>query len=265
MKRLLSVFAALPTVLLFSSAAGAASTVAPQNLHGPINILGVEHDNVQSSNWSGYAVEAPSQFTEVTGTWVQPPATCPFLGGSTYSSFWVGLDGYASSSVEQLGTDSDCGGLFGGTASYYAWYEMYPGASVDLSTAQYPVQPGDTLTASVTRSATNYVLAMKSSEGWTFTTTQTGSDANSSAEWIAEAPDTCFLIFCNNTALTDYGSVTFSGAEAATGAALEPVSSFTTNGGPHDITMTNGAGVTRAQPSSLTVNGEGFTDTWDHN
>lgn len=259
MKRFLSLFALLPMLFMFSSVAGAASAAVPEVFHGPINILGVENDNVSSTNWSGYAVESPSQFTEVTGTWVEPAATCSALQ-STYSSFWVGLDGYNSSSVEQLGTDADC--PFLGSPSYYAWYEMYPAASVSISTTQYPVKPGDTLTASVIRSGTSYTLSMTSSEGWTFSTTQSGSDANSSAEWIAEAPDTCVLIFCSNTQLTNFGTVTFSGSEAATGGALQPVSSFTTNSGPHDITMTNSTGTTRAQPSALTSNGEGFTDTW---
>jgi hypothetical protein len=142
---------------------------------------------------------------------------------------------------------------------------MYPAASVSISTTQFPVKPGDTITASVTRSGTSYTLAMTSSEGWKFSTAQTGSDANSSAEWIAEAPDTCVLIFCSNAHLSNFGTVTFSGSEASTGGTLQPVSSFTTNSGPHDITMTTSSGVTRALPSALSANGEGFSDTWHHN
>jgi hypothetical protein len=255
-------FALLPMLLMFSSVAGAASAAVPEVVHGPINILGVEHNNVSSTNWSGYAVESPSQFTEVTGTWVEPTASCT-SSGHTYAAFWVGLDGYNSKSVEQLGTDSDC--TKANSPSYYAWYEMYPAASVSISTTTYPVKPGDTMTASVTRSGTSYTLAVTSSEGWTFSTTQTGSDANSSAEWIAEAPDTCLLIFCSNAHLSNFGTVAFSSSEAATGGALQPVSSFTTNSGPHDITMTTSSGVTRAQPSALSTNGTGFTDTWHHN
>ncbi len=262
MKRLLPLFAVLPTLFVFSSVAGAASSAVPQVFHSPINILGIERNNVTSENWSGYAVESPSQFTEVLGTWVQPTAKCTGLG-KTNGAFWVGLDGFTSSSVEQLGTDSDCKNI--NSPTYYAWYEMYPAASVNISTTQFPVKPGDTETASVTRSGTSYTLSLHSSEGWTFSTTQTGTDANSSAEWVAEAPDTCFLIFCSNARLTNFGSVTFLGAQAATGGLLEPVSSFTTNSGPHDITMTTSSGATRAQPSVLTSNGEGFSDTWVHN
>jgi hypothetical protein len=262
MKRFLSLFAVLPTLFLFSSVAGAASTAVPQVFHGPINILGIEHNKVASGNWSGYAVESPSQFTQVIGTWVQPTAKCNSLS-HTFSSFWVGLDGYTSKSVEQLGTDSDCKSA--NSPTYYAWYEMFPAASVNISTKQFPVKPGDTITASVTRSGTSYTLSLQSSEGWTFSTTQTGSDANTSAEWVAEAPNTCVLIFCSNAKLTNFGTVAFSGAQAATGGSLQPVSSFTTNSGPHEITMTTNTGVTRAQPSALTSSGDGFSDTWAHN
>ncbi|HEY1652647.1 MAG TPA: G1 family glutamic endopeptidase [Acidimicrobiales bacterium] len=262
MKRFSSLFAVLPTLFLFSSVAGAASTAVPQVFHQPINILGVEHNNVTSENWSGYAVESTSQFTEALGSWVQPTASCTGLG-HTYGAFWVGLDGFTSTSVEQLGTDSDCKSL--NSPSYYAWYEFYPAASVTLSSSQYPVKPGDTLTASVTRSGTSYTLSLHSSVGWTFSTTRTGSDANSSAEWVAEAPDTCLLgLLCSNANLTNFGSVTFSGAEAAVGGSLEPVSSFTDNSGPHAIAMTTSSGTTRAQPSALSTNGEGFSDTWKH-
>ena len=118
MKRFLSLFALLPMLFMFSSVAGAASAAVPEVFHGPINILGVEHNNVSSTNWSGYAVESPSQFTEVTGTWVEPTASCT-TSGHTYAAFWVGLDGYNSKSVEQLGTDSDC--TKANSPSYYAW------------------------------------------------------------------------------------------------------------------------------------------------
>ena len=101
---------------------------------------GVRHaTNVSSSNWSGYA-DTDDTYTSVSPSWTQPAVNCAraavagaslggLLGGRTAlqlllgragsaSSFWVGLDGYTSSSVEQLGTDSDCNA---GTPSYYAW------------------------------------------------------------------------------------------------------------------------------------------------
>ena len=266
MRRFWSFVAVVPAVVLFTPVAAASpvASVTAGVFHPPINVHSVENNTVSSTNWSGYAVEAPSQFTQVVGSWVQPTATCKGLG-HTYAAFWVGIDGYNSSSVEQLGTDSDCTKV--NSPSYYAWYEMYPAASVTLSSTQYPVKAGDTLTATVSRpSAKSYTLSLHDSTGtgWTFSTTQSGTFANSSAEWIAEAPSICTIFFCRNASLTNFGAVAFSSSEAATGGSLAPVQSFMTNSGPHEIVMTTATGTTRAQPSGLTSNGEGFSDTWEH-
>src|ERR1700758_2409666 len=71
---------------------------------------------VESENWSGYAVTG-SAFTSAHGSWTVPAVNCSQTP-NTYSSFWVGIDGYSSSTVEQTGTDSDCSGS---SARYDAW------------------------------------------------------------------------------------------------------------------------------------------------
>jgi hypothetical protein len=222
--------------------------------------VSVRNDTVSSTNWSGYAVGSASQFTKTTGTWIQPAASCT-TRSRTYASFWVGIDGYSSNSVEQLGTDSDCVGK--GRPSYYAWWEMYPAGSVQISSRSYPVQPGDTLTATVSHSGTLYTLSLKSSRGWTFSTTQSGSNANASAEWVAESPEICSFV-CTLADLTNFGTVNFSGSQAATGDSASPISSFAANGGTHEIIMSTNSGATRAQPGALTSSGDGFSDTWRH-
>jgi hypothetical protein len=228
--------------------------------HRPITGRTVRNDVVSSTNWSGYAVEATAQFTQASGTWTQPTASCT-TSGSTYGSFWVGIDGYSSNSVEQLGTDSDCASK--GQPSYYAWYEMYPAPSVSLSTTSYPVHPGDTLTATVSRSGTSYTLSLQSSRGWTFSVAESATNSNSSAEWVVEAPSLC-RITCKGTKLTNFGTVSFSNSKAATGGSAQSISAFTANGGPHEIIMTSSTGTTRAQPTTLTSGGAGFSDTWNH-
>src|SRR5437762_7532386 len=75
-----------------------------------------------SQNWAGYAVEsdfaAPAGVvTFVQGGWKVPAVRCGFLA-STYSAVWVGMDGYSSPTIEQIGTGQDCPL---GVASYYAW------------------------------------------------------------------------------------------------------------------------------------------------
>jgi hypothetical protein len=86
-----------------------------------------------SSNWSGYAVDSSKDsVSSVAGSWTVPAVAG---SGTAYSSIWVGLDGSNSSTVEQIGTDSD---VINGQAQYYAWYEMYPKDSV---TATFLLDP----------------------------------------------------------------------------------------------------------------------------
>ena len=116
---------------------------------------------------------------------MEPTGTCTSRRSAQYSSFWVGLDGFNSNSVEQTGTDVDCNGR---TPVYYGWYEMYPANPVNYTNT---VRPGDHFSASVTFTGTEtYTLVLTdSTQGWTHTTVknQTGL-TRSSAEVITEAP-----------------------------------------------------------------------------
>ena len=246
------------------AATGSASAATMRTVNPLIPLSKTHNDSVTSTNWSGYAVQATAKFTDVKGTWVQPTANCNTTS-QTYAAFWAGLDGYATSSVEQLGTDSDCTGR--NKPSYYAWYEMYPAASVTLSATQYPVKPGDTLSAEVSVTGSTYTLSMTSSEGWHFSTVQTStSAAQGSAELIAESPDICLLgLLCHLANLTNFGSVNFTGADAAVnGGADQPFSTFTADSGPHKITAATKAGVVRAAPSALSSTGDAFSILWEH-
>jgi hypothetical protein len=256
--------ALVPGSLAGAAGAGGAAAAAVSIVHRPVLGGSGRHDNFASTNWSGYAVTSSSAFSDVVGNWVQPTATCK--GWSpTYAAFWVGIDGYNSGSVEQLGTDAECSF---GRPSYYAWYEMYPAASVTLSTRTYPVHAGDTLSGGVTLSGTNYTLSLTDTSGgkmkWSYSTVVSGTNANSSAEWIAEAPEVCNFFGCSLANLTNFGTVSFTGADAALGGANAPVSSFTTGGSPHVITMVTSSGATKAKPSGLSATGDGFSDAWAH-
>jgi Peptidase A4 family len=229
---------------------------------------------VSSSNWSGYA-DTDDTFSSVSSSWTEPTVNCSssdtsldglvgfssLLGGpSAASAFWVGLDGYNSSSVEQLGTDSDCDS---GTPSYYAWYEMYPNPSVTLP-SQYPVLPGDQLSASVAANSagTSFTLDISdATAGWSFSTTQTGSGfARSSAEVIAEAPSSCTVLFCSEVPLADFGQINFSGSGVSDSAGTNgTLSTFDAD----EITMTDN-GTTLATPSDLSSDGSSFSVKWDN-
>jgi hypothetical protein len=243
------------------------------------SVLGSGHNGlrrataVSSSNWSGYA-DTNDTFNSVASSWTEPTVNCAnsnsgldgllslsnLLGGpGAASAFWVGLDGYNSTSVEQLGTDSDCDS---GTPTYYAWYEMYPNPSVTLP-SQYPVKPGDQMTALVSANAagTSFTLMIKdATAGWNFSTTQTASGfARSSAEVIAEAPSSCSILFCSEVPLADFGQINYSGSSVINSAGTKgSLASFNAN----EITMSDN-GTTLATPSGLSSDGSSFSVAWN--
>jgi hypothetical protein len=146
--------------------------------------------NTQSTNWSGYAAAtslsspAGGSVSDVTGSWVVPTVT----GGATnsYCADWLGIDGYLSTTVEQLGTLDE---LVNGSPSYFAWYEMYPAA---VHTIPMAISPGDVMQAEVHwESGNTFTLSLTdATTGATFSTQQTLSTTalRTSAEWIHEAP-----------------------------------------------------------------------------
>lgn len=154
--------------------------------------------------------------------------------------------------MEQDGTIIES---YEGTVYYYDWWEIYPENSVQVVAN---VSPGDHITSTVTRSGSSYTLTVTDSTHTadSFSTTQTYSGAaDSSAEWIAEAPSGSSGVY----PLTDFGSWTPSGSAVSEGSTSGVISSF-----PDDeITLENGgAGAVEAQPGPLNSSGNGFTVTW---
>ncbi|HEY9244374.1 MAG TPA: G1 family glutamic endopeptidase [Streptosporangiaceae bacterium] len=198
-----------------------------------------------STNWSGYAATGRT-FTSVSASWTEPTGTCS--GSAKYSSFWVGLDGYNSSSVEQTGSEVDCSGS---TPEYYSWYEMYPAYPVNFSNT---VRPGDHFQGSVTYNGSgNYTLVLSdTTRGWSHTVHASLSGAaNSSAEVIAEAP--CCTASGGILPLAHFSPVTFTNA-TANGSAIGSFS-------PTQIIMVNNSGQAKDSISSLS-GGNSFTATW---
>jgi len=197
-----------------------------------------------STNWSGYAVTG-GRYTTVTSTWVQPSVTC---NGTAYSSFWVGIDGDTSGTVEQTGTEADCNGS---TPVYSAWYEMYPKFPVTYAN---PVRPGDHFTGTVsTDGKGNFTLTLSNAtRGWTQSVAKRLKNAKlASAEVIAEAPSSSGGVL----PLANFGTVGFSGS-TVNGATLT-----SSTPGLDPITMQSGSTV-KAQPSGMS-NGS-FSVTWKH-
>jgi hypothetical protein len=136
----------------------------------------------------------------------------------------VGLDGYTSTTVEQIGTDSDCSDPVTlaplKAPLYVAWYEFYPAPPVFLPTkgaGAFTIKPGDTISASAYcldpttmplpctafTVGISVVAGAKKDVGQSFSImgAPAGGGMLSSAECIAEAP--------SGIPLTDFGTVKF--------------------------------------------------------
>jgi len=207
------------------------------------------HNEVETSNWSGYAVAnyaSGTLYTSVQATWTvpkvsyqSPPPVCHTVTfgrrtqqectsatpSAEYSASWVGIGGFCEnascSSVDntliQLGTEQDVSSR--GVTDYYAWIETLPEAEEPICSGgrmkcSYPVEPGDSITATLTCESNcsspgatqSWRLSLAdATEDWTYSTTVNYASTLLSAEWIQEAPSSSGGVL----ALADYGTATF--------------------------------------------------------
>lgn len=200
-----------------------------------------------SQNWAGYvSAGSAGTFTSVSASWTEPAVAC--TATATFASFWVGLDGDGTATVEQTGTEADCQG---GEAAYQGWFEMFPNAPVFYDN---PVEPGDAMSASVVANGGGvFTLTLTdSTQGWTQAANQTSDAAHlGSAEVITEAPSDGTVL-----PLSNFGTVSFTDATADDTAIG--------NQNPGALTMVSADDVTKATPSALTGS-NAFTVTWDSN
>ena len=227
----------------------------------------IRNENGTSSNWSGYAIETnlagrPSEaarinngsVTIVNGSWTVPSVS----GGgttSTYSSTWIGIDGYSGNTVEQIGTEQDW--TPAGTV-YYAWFEMYPKKAYEIR--EFPVVPGDVISAQVQYVAkgTFQLTISNDTKGVSYSVTQKLPSAKrQSAEWIMEAPWMGGVL-----PLADFGDVTFTDCSATLNGHTGTISDPAWQEDP--MTMMTADGVVKADPSALSPDGSAFTVTWSH-
>lgn len=157
---------------------------------------------MKSTNWAGYGVTGGT-YTSVSANWIEPNVTCTSNG---IVGFWVGLDGWGSTSVEQDGTGVDCSN---GTPQQFAWWETYPANSVQVYRA--PVAAGDQMSSSiVAQGKGRYLLVLTDwTARWTVRNpVSLPSGRNASAEIVAEAVTAGDSI----TTLPDFGAISFTNA-----------------------------------------------------
>jgi hypothetical protein len=228
-----------------------------------------------SSNWAGYAVSGTT-FATVSGTWTQPAADCSSSTATqSASAFWIGLGGNSetSNALEQTGTEADCSA--NGVATYSAWYELVPAASVK---APLEVAAGDRIAASVKVSGTSVTVRLRNlTTGKSFAKTlRMASPDVSSAEWIAEAPSALTAGGTRILPLTDFGTVRFTSASATstsghagtvsdsawTTTRVDLVSDTGGPGGPGFGPFSPATGGTEAATTALRAGGSAFSVTW---
>ena len=206
----------------------------------------IHRHQVYSTNWSGYAAHNAT-FKSVSGSWVQPSVDCTGIKGQreTVATFFIGLDGYDSSTVEQTGVDAIC---VGQTKYYVPWYEFYPQPAVFFF--DDAVVPGDTLNVTVSQSGGTVATTLEDpSRSWSPITGSESADslALNSAEWIVESPA---------HALSDYGSVHFSSGMATSGNTTAAIDHWDTD----EIIMVKGRKIISDPQDSLS--GGAFDVTW---
>jgi hypothetical protein len=237
-----------------SAAAAAVGHIGPKNLDSPPGRL-----VSTSTNWAGFATfHRRTTFSVVRGRWVQPEATCRSTK-TQYASFWIGIDGYNSHTVEQIGTDSDC---FGGTPTYYAWFEMFPAPPHNVHGV--PIHPGDRIVTRISARNHRFTLVLtNATTGKSFRTREKLVTAErTSAEWIAEAPSSCSSTSCHVLPLANFGSVNFTGSYTTSRGHKGSISDPAWN---HDrIDMVASRTVTKAVTSPLNPAGREFNVTWHH-
>jgi Peptidase A4 family len=199
-----------------------------------------------SANWSGYAAHN-GPYKSISASWVEPRGHCS-SSGHKYSSFWVGLDGFNSNSVEQTGSSVNCKN---GRPRYFAWYEMFPKFPVTFHNA---VRPGDHFHGSVTyNGGGRFTLKLSDkTRGWTHTEHKSLKSARrASAEVIVEAPSSSRGVVLP---LAGFGTVHFSSAKV-NGSKI---------GSRHPSKIIMQAGSRRKDTVSRLTNGQNFSATWRH-
>ena len=167
---------------------------------------------VGSQNWAGYAVTG-GKFRKIRATFYVPIMHCAGAPDS-FSSHWVGLDGFNSNTVEQAGIEADC---IGGRQRIFAWREVFPRAEQPFTTLR--IRPGDSITASATfvRSTHRFRLEVRNNTTGRHRTAHprcAGSICHrSSAEAISEAP----TVNGQQSGLAPYGAQAYSAIRITNG------------------------------------------------
>jgi hypothetical protein len=219
-------------------AAGLTVTAVPATAHAATaTTIQCPVESVNPS-WAGY-VACGSSYASVQATWTQPQVSCTANGTA---GFWVGLDGYGETPIEQTGINVSCAT---GTPEYTGFWESSgAGPAIDYNE---PVYPGDTIIANVLyQGDETYSLQLTdSTRDWVEITPLDSDAPNSSAEVVAEGTTSNGQTTMPNFTAVQFRNVT-----------IDDVSLSSAQAGP--TSLVNGNDQALAYPYDET--GNGFTD-----
>lgn len=215
---------------------------------------GGEVSDQVSTSWAGYCVTG-GPFRSVTATWTEPTLTPPPTSEYTQLSCWVGLDGYSTHTVEQIGTRGWARGGDKAGVWWRAFLEMWPRRLFNISwtrsaygRTRFVFAPGDTMKATVVSLGRDRfrVTLENVTRGMTFTAVRSCPHSRStSAEIIVE------LLRRSTMEPAQFAPVQFT-ACAVDGRPLDVY-------GPTRISMVSGSGMSIAKVSALESDGTSFT------
>jgi hypothetical protein len=162
---------------------------------------GPEANDVLSSNWAGLVENDATPYSAISANWTVPTVQTTPAGTS---STWIGIDGYKNQNLIQTGTEQD---TWEGFPDYYAWYELLPGAEINIGV----VKPGDSMSAHIFKDATpantwTIDISDLSVTGDSFSKNFSYTTPETSAEWIEEMTS----IIPNQPPLANFGTANFS-------------------------------------------------------
>lgn len=222
----------------------------------------IPKNQATSTNWSGYVaagnLTSPVQntVTAVYGSWIVP--TVKATPGNTYCAYWVGIDGYSSPTVEQIGTSHN---YINGAVQNYAWFEMYPGGSYQIN--GFPLNPGDVISASVVYSGNNVFTMYLYNDTQKVTTaipthyTTSATAKRLCAEWIVEAPYMNAIL-----PLSNFGTAYLWGCLATINGVAATLNNNSWQNSSLEMITNNS--VPKAIPSTVLQDNASFFVTWQH-
>ncbi|MDR3646152.1 MAG: G1 family endopeptidase [Candidatus Babeliales bacterium] len=226
-----------------------------------------KHTTGFSTNWCGYGAltnlvnPVVNSVSQVSGYWIVPQLSPS--KGQTFSSAWVGIDGFVSPTVEQTGTEHD---WINGKQFNYAWFEMYPLAEDRMGLMNFPVDIGDLISGMVSYlgnsifmiSLTNHTKKVFTIIPTKYTTSSVAK--RSSAEWIIEAP--CCTFSGDILPLAHFNKINFYNCTATINNVTGSIDDKSWKN--EKLIMITNNNIPKALASALTCGGRNFNATWKH-